>query len=555
MFQQNSNGNTSQWRKSFVLLSVAASVFAVFAALTFRLCKPLQLSNDCALYLHCGQELLRGAIPYRDLWDTNPPLIMYLSTLPIMYSLVAGLHPIVGFVWVIFAVTVCSLLAISYMVLCLVDSENDRSTSAAFVLAFGLSSLYLSISWLFGQREHIFVLCYMPLLFLRFLRHRGTQIPVWFACSIGLLAGVGISLKPYFLVMLAVPELAYGWSSIRKNLFKPELVAAVLAIAGFALHFAFVPPDARENFFGLVVPLMVDGYKAFDANLMKVATACTQWPWLIATLGMSLVVRKKTPLIPALALYTIASYALVLYQHKGFPYHPIPEVVGVILLGCVEFAVLAEMLMPRLAKVAQPVAVLVPASVAIGCLAVMTLNLYKITTSRVVFENTLAQISTPAGLMILQKTAPNDSIVCADLGWTLQYPLLLQTGRRVGTRFYTFFNFGICEYLKASSDHRKFSVERLNQLENQFAEQVAQDIARNRPRLIFLKSDRCWPMGDDFNLYKILVSFQSVKEELKRNYDPKGTFEGYTVFERSTQSAEEHIHAKTESLAAKSISE
>jgi len=546
MLQQISLSTTSDWTKRATLLCVIAAVFAVFAALTFRLCKPMQLSPDCALYLHCGKELLSGAVPYRDLWDCNPPTIMYLSALPAIFASFASLHPIVSFIWVIFFLTLASLLTLSWSVLNQTQTE-DRATGSAFVLSFGLASLYLSISWLFGQREHIFVLCYFPLLYLRFCRHRGSRISVLFAVLVGLLAGVGFSLKPFFLILLAAPEITYGWSKFKSNLLKPELIAAAFVVAIFALQMCLAPPDARDTFFNLLVPLMVAGYKAYDSTLVKAATTCTQWQWLLLTLPMAFFLRKRSPLIPALALYTAAAYTLVLYQHKGFPYHPIPEVVGLMVLGAVELQCIGAMLLERMkTKSATSIAPVflcaIPAAVAIGCMAVAGLNIYKIVRTGSVQENTVAQLSTPAARVLLQKTAADDSVICADLGWTLQYPLLLQTGRKVGTRFYTFFAFGLCEYIKENPDHRRFSTDRLNQLEAQFASQLTEDISRNRPRLIFLKSDKCWPMGDEFNLYKLLTSFKPVNEILAKNYCPAGTLDGYTVFERKDHAARGSNH-------------
>jgi hypothetical protein len=79
--------------------------------------------------------------------------------------------------------------------------------SLAFVLIATLSP-----GFSFGQREHACVLFAMPYLAAAVMRLQGGQsLPKPLAIAVGLLAGIGFAIKPYF---LAVPALAKNSVSV-----------------------------------------------------------------------------------------------------------------------------------------------------------------------------------------------------------------------------------------------------------------------------------------------------------------------------------------------------
>lgn len=524
--------------KRVVAFAAAAVVLAIVAALTIRLCKPLQLAPDCALYLHCGELLLSGGIPYVDIWDTNPPLIMYVSTIPIVLASMLNMHPIIVFVWFIFALEIFSFLLICWLALHLASDDSEVLYMSSFLAGFGFINIMLSVTWLFGQREHIFVLCYFPFLLLRYCRIRNCSVPLGIALLIGLYCAFGMCIKPYFMLVALAAELAFGFQHLKKRLFSAEIVSAVVFIALYAAHFLFAPAAMKENFFGLILPLMKNGYGAYSCSLIKAATAMTEPVWLGVTLILAVLLFRRNPLIKALACFSLAAYITVLIQQKGFPYHPIPEVSGIVILGAMEIAALAELALPYI-KSRMPIdaaRLVIVASVigGGGCLALTAINLVKIVAVKSVAQSIESNISNPTSLLLLSQTKDRDKVLFADFGWTLQYPLLLQINRQVGTRFMTCFPFALTEYLRIESD-KSLSEHRLRSIDVQASQLLADDIARHQPKLVFFKTGECWPMKNNFDLSKLLLNFDSIKQSLQ-DYDPAGEHQGYVLFKRKTKS-------------------
>lgn len=56
----------------------------------------LPLNHDAAWYMSVARRILKGEHLYRDIIDVDPPLIVYLSMLPVLLSDVLGLSDSVG---------------------------------------------------------------------------------------------------------------------------------------------------------------------------------------------------------------------------------------------------------------------------------------------------------------------------------------------------------------------------------------------------------------------------------------------------------------------------
>ncbi|MGE5532346.1 MAG: hypothetical protein ACM3VW_09545 [Bacteroidota bacterium] len=72
-----------------ILLLVIGMFLALIAA------HPDRVNHDSAQHLQIGQMILHGAVPFIDVYDTNPPLIMYLSAIPAGIAQALGV-PIMG---------------------------------------------------------------------------------------------------------------------------------------------------------------------------------------------------------------------------------------------------------------------------------------------------------------------------------------------------------------------------------------------------------------------------------------------------------------------------
>ena len=155
------------WR-ALPLLMLAAMVTRVIV-------DPLWISLDAAINLQYGDLLLDGKTPYVDFVDTNPPIIFYLSAAPVLLARALDAHPIPVFTLLVVALVGCSVLTLASLL-----SRARASVSPAE--ARWLTTAWAGVSFLawqcghFGQREHLWVLAYVPFFVLRWARwtHRLT---------------------------------------------------------------------------------------------------------------------------------------------------------------------------------------------------------------------------------------------------------------------------------------------------------------------------------------------------------------------------------------------
>ena len=128
----------------------------------------------------------------------------------------------------------------------------ERSASVGWVVAFVLVAT-LAPGFSFGQREHACILFGMPYLAAAVLRLQGGQIHgKSIAICIGLLAGIGFALKPYFLAIPALVELLLlvrlGWRSL---FVRVESLVLGLTVLVYIVAVALIIPDYLKFTLGL----------------------------------------------------------------------------------------------------------------------------------------------------------------------------------------------------------------------------------------------------------------------------------------------------------------
>lgn len=304
---------------------------------------PLRLSPDCGIYLESGQLLLAGKRPYVDFIEINPPMIIYLNALPALVARVAGIHAVAAFNAVVFAVLLWSTLAIRRQ-LAAADLDPFRIAPDLVAAAWAGFSLWL---WLgtplptndFAQREHLFALLWMPYGLLRSRRVAAARISPAGAAALGAVAALGCCLKPFFLVTAVIAELALLLTrrSLR-SLWTPEVIAFAAVCALYVLHFALLPRDIREAFFGIWVPLLARHYGAYkmksagDVVPLLVAAAGAGALALLAAQWKGLRASASGGIYACLGAFAIAAVGAYYWQAKGFFYHQIPALAAATVL-------------------------------------------------------------------------------------------------------------------------------------------------------------------------------------------------------------------------------
>lgn len=271
------------------------------------------VNHDVAWILWLAQQVSEGRQLYRDLLEVNPPLIVWLS-IPVV-RLAGYLH--VSPYATYYGAAVLVLFGTSALAVRLLPSEPRRGAALAIGLALGPVA-----GADFGQREHLCVGLFLPLLALALRRRTGLpRVSSLTEVGCGLLAGIAIALKPYFAAMWLLIMAWRRWQ-LEDAAILATGVIYVVAVAVFA-------PD----------------FLVLESSLLKTYLEFNRQSWfsmLIHPAGLSLVVlswgwltlRRRGVRDDAVDLWLLAaggSWCSAVLQRKGWEYHWYPVIVFTIL--------------------------------------------------------------------------------------------------------------------------------------------------------------------------------------------------------------------------------
>jgi hypothetical protein len=281
------------------------------------------LNHDVAAVLQFSQRWLGGERLYVDLIDVNPPLIYVLNLIP---AWIATVTPLDG-------VTSLRLCLLAFGAACwwLAVRARDRAAEgpAERALLDVLPALFLlDAGYDFGQREHLMAVAALPYVLAASRRVAG-EAPRG-RVAIAIVAGLGFALKPYFLGVPGLVELAVliavGW---RRGLRDPVpwTMAAVWLVYLASLPLVF------SAYLDSVLPLVWDYYLDLGGLTMvqvlfvpRMATAlCLLAPLLWIAFRPGLPFRAPGAALPRLmGLAALGAVASAVVQHKGWSYHIVP---------------------------------------------------------------------------------------------------------------------------------------------------------------------------------------------------------------------------------------
>ncbi len=281
--------------------------------------------HDQAWYLFAAERVLNGAQLYGPyVSDTNPPMIVWFSMLPVLLSRVLPLSE-----------TLCLRLIVLVLLLgsttwCLRILRHvawmEETTLRALV---GLGILYVGLRIVpsnFGQREHLFVILTLPYLF-AVSTGAVDELSRAERCALGLAAGMAICFKPQHALALVAAEmvLLVNRRTLRR-LISPEVLTLMVSGVVYLVAVRVVTPRYTKE----IVPLLLDTYWAYGtasvagllfAMKMRLLVAC-------ALFGVSVFLLHSHPLSLAVATFAACSVGSMLayaLQRTGWPYHRYPS--------------------------------------------------------------------------------------------------------------------------------------------------------------------------------------------------------------------------------------
>lgn len=449
--------------KSTLLLGVA------LAALSALRLGTEYLNHDPAWYVYMAGEWLRGATLYRDIVDTNPPLIVWLTAPPVALAQLTGWGAPALFKAYVFVIAGVALLYSARVA--------GRAWPAVTFPLVG-AMVFLALPFVkeeFGQREHLAVLLTLPYI-LAAAAPAGVIPPraqVW----VGIAGALGFAIKPYFIPAWLAVEVVLLATRGASSLRRPQMLAAAATFAVYGVAMLlFVPQyfDFAQRILGV--------YSAMNASPAVLLRLKEVQLWLVAAALFAAIRWPRTDALMAVLFAAATGYLFGgLAQLKGWGYQLYPARVFVLLFLITAGAMLLEQvpaLLERLRGGRRGAAMVFAATLAIA-------------SGRYLLEArnpSSAELVTPMIEAIRAHAAEGPVVL---LGMRTQiypaFPSLNYAGGRWGMRYNTlFFMPGLYaeENARAGGIMEPHTPATMPPLEKQFFEEVVEDLCATPPRLL-----------------------------------------------------------------------
>jgi hypothetical protein len=312
---------------SAISLILLASVLGVVLFITLR--SPLK--DDIAWLLYVARRWMAGRELYIDVVEVNPPLIVWISAIPL--EIARWLN--VGSRFVALPVFIAGVLGCAWWTASLLRARGGIFAERLPVFAAIGSALLILPAIDLGQREHLLVAAWLPYLalFAGSLDGFGASDPRWrqvaAALVAGTLAGLGCALKPRYCAVFVVLECLALTRGLRPWRIMP--LAAAATLVGYAGLIAILCPA----YLARAVPMALALYGATDVPfLVLLADSAMLLCGLIVAIGLLWLRRRSLPdysLMLTLVVFAATSTVVCFVTGKDWYYHRLPATVATVL--------------------------------------------------------------------------------------------------------------------------------------------------------------------------------------------------------------------------------
>lgn len=307
-------GMGSERARSLVFAGLLLLLLAVGAVV--RATDPTRASHDVAWTLHAGAILLDGGSYGVDVIDNNPPLVYWLGAAEAALARALG-APALGVhaVLVLLGAALAALLSRRLLA--------DRVLSAGWADA---ASLSLLAGWVlgpdldYGQRDHLTIVLATPYLIGAGRRLAGLETQASVRALSGVLAALGIALKPHYTLMWLGVELLVA---LRLRNLRGLMALENRVIAGLGTAYVGVVLLVTPEYLGSIDEIR-RLHGAYDRPVAWLSSPHLLWAAAAASLWLlrlpDAVARVAWTLLAAGGLALLLLHA----QAKDWAYHALP---------------------------------------------------------------------------------------------------------------------------------------------------------------------------------------------------------------------------------------
>jgi hypothetical protein len=294
------------------------------------------LLSDVAYFIASDQRILNGAIPYVDIIENNPPLAFWFTMPPVWFAHAIGARAGAAFI-IYVLILVAGILALIWQLHG--HGERGRHYRQRLILILAFVMLFC-LAFGFGQREYFATLFLLPYISAVALRAKGQINMTAHLPLVGLLGGIGVCFKPYFLIIpFALEIYLFLQTQNWKSFLRQDVLVAVAVVAIYPALVWFIYP----TYFNLIVPLTILTYDVYNASYAAILNSSAVMLFLIAaSFTVALLVWGRIQDRGCLTWLVTAFAGLVIHflQHMGWPYHILPALAFVtiaLLLSALSF--------------------------------------------------------------------------------------------------------------------------------------------------------------------------------------------------------------------------
>jgi len=465
---------------------------------------------DNAWLLHVAERVVGAEQLGRQVIESNPPLIVYIMEIPVYIAQTLNISLVHGFDLFMFLLILASLSLIKRHV-------NDRGVFLCIVFAVSVLP-----AWAFGEREHIFILLILPY-FVSLWNDK--KFPLWFIIISALMAGVGIALKPFFLLIWAVLVLTKMvldkrfWSFINVQ----NIIIGLVVVAYVAYLFFIEKVYINEIF-----PLLVKYYGGFNGNAKDVYSQSIQLAILSQIAFWIVFIKDRKLLTRAIYLANFANLAsvlLIIIQAKTWMNYFYPPN----FFGFVSNALITAVLFSDLKPLWNKVASFISSFILMVFLTIAISTNLKIGLR--VNEDVTEDI-----IKVFNQYADGKPVYILTFDLGTIFPAILYTNAKYHGRYGHFWSLpGMYSNGEVKDDELVYHQpgQRLDD-ETRLIAQVMGDIANNPPEIIVVMDSSYYSrtIGDykfDFVKY---FSIEPEFAEMWENYEKIKTIGNYDIYKR-----------------------
>lgn len=294
------------------------------------------LTSDVLLLLSFAREVSQGAVLYRDIYEINPPLIIWLQLGMVHLANLLAVGPDVILRCGVLLLSLASVGSVTWLTARLPSAGAAPALRRAVLLGSAVALFLLPVA-AFGQREQLVLALGLPFLVLSAGRLEGVPWRPATAVAIGVASGIALALKPqYALVWIGSAALQAFRARSSRPLRSPEFVSLAAVAAAYPVVVTLAAPD-----YWPLVRMLGGLYRDF-VPASRVAILFGDPGGDAVLVGLALYVTYRPAvgraLADSLALASAGFLFGVVIQGKGFDYHYLPAAGSALVLLAVSVA-------------------------------------------------------------------------------------------------------------------------------------------------------------------------------------------------------------------------